>query len=395
MSQERELTREERAIEREKESILRSLRHYMGERYYGEDRMKKLKEIHENAESACVPIGLAARVATRADLFEKDVETNGTNEGKVNLKLVYDALQIPTGRMMINEAMREHVMTCAVQSIPGNLGAFVLEGNAIFTAVDKLSTPDVSALNTITFYEELAHAYQTHEQDMVPGEKRFLSREYRIDDYAAWNLFIEADAKVMAALMIMEHSEAGDDSKRQYLLNSNEDPDKDVFLKVNELYEEHGAEALRKNPELLRPAFEAFLQDKNRMGTYADNILKAGVESYQTERELYDRYMAAKTDFLTPARFRDAFGRKYGYDVDTRAEIVGLLQPDHPLTKWVKGEMSFLDAAKEGGYDPNPPKPETTPEAPPPETPPEETTPAAPVADVPVAQNRVFVRPFV
>src|SRR5690606_23338346 len=107
------------------------------------------------------------------------------------------------------EAMKAHVAMCAPSSDMHIGGFYAPEMDMMAVSPPNLKDDDLSASDALIFYEELWHAVQEESWKMGTEEKDYISGRHSLKDYTILHLGLEAHAKVGAALMILEHAEAG------------------------------------------------------------------------------------------------------------------------------------------------------------------------------------------
>lgn len=113
--------------------------------------------------------------------------------------------------------------------------------------------------------EELSHAWQDNTRDSLGMTA--LNENIWAADALLWLLAVEAQAKVIASITMVEHILDGDQRDFSDAMK-NGGMDSALLHKVMTLYIEHGKKAIEKNPSLLRPAFLSFFENLDFMDAY-------------------------------------------------------------------------------------------------------------------------------
>jgi hypothetical protein len=312
-----------------------------------EEYAKKIIKIGETMidnAPACEPLGFAARIASNPGLLSKPELEKISLNTIANAGLAYMALQIPSGSALINRAMKNGVVMCSTGELGIVGGLYESDINTLITAVD-LEGDMLQPSKLYVFYEELYHADQVKSSNIISEVKL---GEYHRKDIVLWHMGVEANAKIAAALMIMEHTEAGDNSIREKILaRGDSEPDSAIFKAVSEAYDKHGLENIRNNPSLLMPAFEAFFSDDGMASSYMElNMMDIEMFRVGTPDE-YNKIMAGTKRF-TIDQFVENFGQIPGLKgnifegrFQSRDDLLQLLPSDSTFKKWLTGEFNF------------------------------------------------------
>lgn len=321
------------------------------------DVIKLGRQLRDSAADSCLPVGLAARVAARPEILtEEDIKSTDPRM-LANIAFVQTALEIPMGNALINRAMKNSVIACTQESMPMIAGFYSTDLNLLTATTGDLMDGKIDAGNLLTFYEELYHADQMTVRDldhqMEPGR-------YHRQDISLWTLGVEANAKVAAALMIMEHADNGHDEFRQEILEDIEsESDGAIFKAVNDAYEKHGLQALRDDPKLLAPAFEAFFSESGMAREYMQGHLIDMQAMRISQPDEYQKLMRGTRRFSVD-EFVDTFGKIPGLRgnmlegrYQSREDLLRLFPEESQFRKWLTGEFSF---AAEGAAVPQGPQ---------------------------------------
>ena len=322
--------------------------------FVAQEAIKFGNQLIDNVQDSSIPAGFALEVATHPERFT-DEEINATDPRILaNIAFVQTALEIPMGNALITRASRDKVVLVSQEEMPIVDGFFDPKVDVLTSTTGDLSDYRIDANKFLVFYEELFHADQVNrnhiDRQMEPGR---LHRQ----DAGLWSLGAEANAKVAAALMIMEHAENGhDDLRREILANIDSEPDKAVFKAVNEAYEKYGLEAIRNNPSLLAPAFEAFFGENGMASEYMQLYLMNMDMTRVSDPDEFRRIMRG-TRHISMDDFVDTFGRIPGLHgnmlegrYQSREDLVRLMPEESQFRKWLTGEFTFAaETAPVGG----------------------------------------------
>ena len=310
-----------------------------------EETLKLGKQLLESAGDSCMPTGFAARIAARPELVTPEEIKNSDPRILANIAFVQAALEIPMGNALINRAMKHSVIVCSQESMPMLAGFYSTDLNLLTATTGDLSDDKIDADNLLTFYEELYHADQVKDRNvdrhMEPGR-------YHRQDISLWSLGVEANAKVAAALMIMEHADNGNDELRQEILSGiGFEADGAIFKAVNDAYEKHGLQSLRDDAKLLAPAFEAFFSESGMAKEYMQGYLLDIQAMRISQPDEFQKLMRGTRRFSLDD-FVDAFGKIPGTRgnmlegrYQSREDLLRLFPEESQFRKWLTGEFSF------------------------------------------------------
>jgi hypothetical protein len=310
-----------------------------------EDVIKLGRQLRDSAADSCLPVGLAARIAARPEILTGEDIKNTDPRMLANIAFVQTALEIPMGNALINRAMKNSVITCTQEAMPMIAGFYSRDLNLLTATTGDLKDGEIDAGNLLTFYEELYHADQTEHRRF---DHHMDFGRYHRQDISLWSLGVEANAKVAAALMIMEHADNGHDEFRQEILeNIESESDGAIFKAVSDAYEKHGLQALRDDPKLLAPAFEAFFSESGMAKQYMQGYLLDIQAMRISQPDEFQKLMRGTRRFSLDD-FVDAFGKIPGTRgnmlegrYQSREDLLRLFPEESQFRKWLTGEFSF------------------------------------------------------
>ena len=191
-----------------------------------------------------------------------------------------------------------------------------------------------------TYMEELAHGYQAFYLDNFdPSYDQF----FHPADEKVWNLAVEAQAKVMGAVGIVEYeAETGKNIVEPFVQEFQGTVAAEMVGRVKSLYDQHGAEFIHENPEYLAPVFESFFHNAEALDAYyaqgADYI--NGIDSL---------------DRVSIEHFEQAFGQIPGFEagmLDGRYSSMEDLADIMPEGRTKSFLQESFDAAHNGEVGP-------------------------------------------
>ncbi len=312
---------------------------------YAEETLKLGQQLLTSTADSCMPAGVAARIAARPEIVTAEELGNTDPRMLANIAFVQAALEIPMGNALINRAMKNGVVVCSQETMPLFGGFYSKDLNLLTATTGDLKDGRIDASNFMSFYEELYHADQIKDRNidrhMEPGR-------YHRQDISLWSLGAEANAKVAAALMIMEHADNGHDELRQEILSGiGFEADGAIFKAVNEAYEKHGLQALRDDPKLLAPAFEAFFSESGMAKDYMQGYMIEMQAMRLSQPEEFQKFMRGTRRFSLDD-FVEAFGTIPGTRgnmldgrYENREDLVRLLPENSQFRQWLSGEFTF------------------------------------------------------
>lgn len=314
-----------------------------------EQSIKLGNQLIESSASSTVPVKFALEVATHPERFTQE-EIEATDPRILaNIAFVQAALEIPMGNALIHRAARDGVMLVSQEEMPVVGGFYNSDADILASTTGDLSDRQIDAQSFLTFYEELFHADQVNRHHI---DRMLEPGRYHRQDIGLISLGAEANAKVAAALMIMEHAANGHDELRQEILaNIDSEVDGAIFKAVNAAYEQHGLEAIRNNPSLLAPAFEAFF-GKDGVGSEYSTLYFLAMDTTRVSDPDEFRKLMRGDKRISVDDFIDTFGRIPGLRgnilegrYQNREDLVRLLPEDSQFRQWLTGEFTFAAEA--------------------------------------------------
>lgn len=266
-----------------------------------------------------------------------------SQEQLIHIALLEKMYSIPTGKALIDiAALPQNDMVIGVDNNTDYLGAFYRSHNAIcyqlentldekdkYSYYQSILTDDKIFSGVFkTFLEEVAHCTQH-----ARGYLKSPTNIYRMDA-KLWDLSVEAQAKLLTAVMYVEIARQEKDMKLFGACLTNTYLD-EMIQKTVVIYMEEGAKTIHENPGLLIPVYASFLKSKECMNAYrnqASEQVNSPSRNMRVSSQLYFDTFGNLPGFKGNM-FRDGVPADYSFS--SIECIANLIPRDAELASWI------------------------------------------------------------